>query len=99
MFTVSSAYQLSCSLRQVKQSHAETSRSQEENSRMWKKVWQMNIKPKLKHFLWRCLHDWLATGSTIQKRGMTVDGTCRRCGLAEETREHMFFHCSESVII
>lgn len=59
----------------------------------------MPIKPKLKHFMWRCLHDWLTTGCAIKRRGIEADDICKRCGVATETREHLFFHCQESIHI
>lgn len=66
---------------------------------MWWKVWNLPIKPKLRHILWRCLHNWLATGHATKKRGMEVDDICRRCGMESETREHLLFHCQESILI
>lgn len=78
---------------------AESSRGREEQSAMWKQVWHLPVKPKLKHFLRRCLHNWLATIAVIQDKGMAVDAICRRCGAEKETREHLFFHYSESAVI
>lgn len=66
---------------------------------LWRKVWQLPVKPKLKHFLWRSIHNWLATGSAVRVRGTEIDDTCRRCGLEEETRKHIFFHCQESQLV
>lgn len=99
VFTVKSAYRLSFSARKEASARAESSREREEQSKMWKQVWGMPIKLKLKHFLWRCIHNWLATGSVVKGRGMAVDAICRRCGLAEETREHLFFQCMDSAVI
>lgn len=66
---------------------------------MWRKVWKLPVKLKMKHFLWKCIHNWLATGTTVKPRGMGIDETCKRCGLATESREHLFFHCQESALI
>lgn len=65
----------------------------DESRRMWRRVWRLLVKPKLKHFLWKCLHNWIATGCALQKRGMEIDKICRRCGAHQQTREHLFFHC------
>lgn len=41
----------------------------------------------------------MATGVAIWKRGMEVDAIYGRCGMEKKTREHLFFHCSESALI
>lgn len=60
---------------------------------------EATYKPKLKHFLWKCLHNWLATRCTMVRIGMKVDEMCKRCGMKKETREQLFFHCHESALI
>lgn len=69
-FSVKSAYKLAQSLSQTPSKGEETSRTGDDNQRMWRRVWKLPIKLKLKHFLWRCLHNWLATGGAIRQRGM-----------------------------
>lgn len=78
---------------------AESSRGKEEHRSMWKRVWRLPIKPKLKHFLWRCIPNWLSTCSVVKGNGMVVDDICRRCGAEQETREHLYFQCMESSVI
>lgn len=77
---------------------AESSKT-EDKGRMWKLVWQLKIKSKLNHFMWRRVHDWLVTREALKEKGMEVDNKCRRCGLATETREHLLFHCPKSILI
>lgn len=98
-FTVKSAYTLAASLRQCASQTAESSNTRENNRHMWRRIWTLPIKPKLKHFLWRCLHNWLATSQVVRKRGLEIDTICRKCGAEKETREHLFFHCHESALI
>lgn len=93
IFKVRLEYNLACSLRKEVSMVAESSRTREDKGRIWRKVWQLPVKPKLKHFLWRCLHNWLAVDSTVKVRGMEIDETCKRCGMGKETREHIFFNC------
>ncbi|CAH2944887.1 MAG: hypothetical protein PCALPYG88_7425, partial [uncultured Paraburkholderia sp.] len=71
----------------------------EEEARMWKQIWSLNIKKKLKHFIWKACHDRLPVGSNVQKRGVKVDGICMQCGEASESGEHLFFHCRKSKLI
>lgn len=54
------------------------------------------MKPKLRHFLWKYMHDWFPTNCVKRKRGVRCKEICRRYGLKLESREHLFFHCEES---
>lgn len=78
---------------------AESSRTRAEKGHMWQQVWKMKVKPKLKNFLWCVIHGWIATSSTIRNREMVVDAICKRCEMAQETREHLFFHCEEAALV
>lgn len=99
IFSVQSAYRLAQRAQEGKSNHAETSHAREGKSWMWRILWRLPIKPKLNHFMWKCLHGWLATNVAVQKRGAVIDTICRRCGVAEESLEHLFFHCDSSVLI
>lgn len=47
----------------------------------WKKcVWNVKCSPKLQHFLWKLKANALAVGENLLKRGIQVDGKCKRCG-------------------
>lgn len=63
------------------------------------KVWKLNIMPKLKHFLWRLLSKAIGTATRLNSRGMHLDPICQRCGLAEETIDHCFFTCPDSISV
>lgn len=94
-----SAYQLAYATRQSNSMKAESSKAGGERKKMWRRVWQLPVKPKLKHFLWKCLHNWLAIGKAIKRRGLHIDEVCHRCGMEIETREHLLFQCQESKLI
>lgn len=72
-FAVKSTYRLACSVRKEIASGAKSSRTREEKGSMWKQVWKPLVHPKLKHLLWRVIHNWLITGSVIKNRGIEVD--------------------------
>lgn len=99
MFTVRSAYHLTQREKEGRLAKAETSEARELDRKMWCKVWKLPIKPKLKHFLWKCLHGWLATNDAVRKRGLHVDIICHRCGLETENLTHLFFLCPESRLV
>ncbi|XP_071923104.1 uncharacterized protein [Coffea arabica] len=48
---------------------------------------------KLKHFLWRCLQNGLATSEALYQRVGKGSNLCQCCGEATETIEHVFFFC------
>lgn len=51
LFTVKSAYQLAISMKKESQTKVESSRAGLERMKMWRAVWKLPLKPKLKHFL------------------------------------------------
>uniref|UniRef100_M4EYE7 Reverse transcriptase domain-containing protein n=1 Tax=Brassica campestris TaxID=3711 RepID=M4EYE7_BRACM len=59
----------------------------------WKRyVWNVQCSPKLRHFLWKLKNNALAVGEALVKRGMQVDGMCKRCGVAESLF-HVMYAC------
>lgn len=57
LFIVKSAYKLARDIRKAPVEGAESSGAREEGKIMWRRVWKLPIKRKLKHFLWKCLHN------------------------------------------
>lgn len=49
-------------------------------SPVWKKIWNLKLTPKLKHFAWRLVHDVLSVKTNLSHRGVFVDVVCLRCG-------------------
>lgn len=68
----------------------------EEEKALWDGLWNMNIKKKVQHFLWRACHDKLPVLSNLVKRRVKVDSRCKLCGEGVENVEHVFFHCAEA---
>ncbi|KAL3524647.1 hypothetical protein ACH5RR_013019 [Cinchona calisaya] len=66
-----------------------------ETSKVWKKLWDLNIKQKLKNFIWKCLHQVLPVGEVIWRRIGKGNGMCRRCGENMKTVEHCLFMCKD----
>lgn len=56
----------------------------------WRKyIWNVKTSPKLKHFPWKIKNRALPLGEHLLRRGMEVDGRCKRCGVLETDR-HVF---------
>ncbi|XP_013635272.1 PREDICTED: uncharacterized protein LOC106340996 [Brassica oleracea var. oleracea] len=59
----------------------------------WKKgVWQVDTSPKIKHFLWKANNRALPVGSVLERRGLSLNPVCKRCG-AVETELHVLLKC------
>ncbi|XP_055959779.1 uncharacterized protein LOC130014847 [Mercurialis annua] len=57
----------------------------------WQQLWNISIPPKVRLFLWRSLHNGLATGTNLSSR-VSLSSACCYCGM-EETLLHLLFDC------
>ena len=57
-------------------------------------IWKMKTAPKIQHFMWRILSNALAAGTILARRNIITNSQCKRCGIAEESIEHLFFDCN-----
>lgn len=64
---------------------------------LWNSVWHKgDIVPRLRIFLWKCLHNALPLGKVIRSRIGKGDPICQTCGEKEEDVSHVLFQCSFS---
>lgn len=70
-----------------------------QGSRVWKELWGLNMKHKLKHFIWKCLRGVLPVNEVVMRRTGNGNSMCHRCGEAVETLEHMLFQCDKAALI
>ena len=64
-----------------------------------KKIWDLNILPKVKQFLWRVVSGALPTATRLCTRGINMDPTCQRCCLDDESINHVLFLCPHAYAI
>ncbi|XP_071924943.1 uncharacterized protein [Coffea arabica] len=64
---------------------------------VWKQLWHLKVKAKLKHFMWKCLQNCLPVNEQMSKRLHRGEGRCGCCGEDMETIEHLFFFCEKAV--
>jgi hypothetical protein len=87
-YTVKSAYKLCLQL---------TSHDNFNVSGDWRKIWTMQIPPKLKHFCWRMLRYCLPTRLKLHIRGVNCQTTCAVCSNATEDELRLFFDCPHAI--
>lgn len=62
----------------------------------WKRVWKMPCPGKIKHFLWRCAHNTLATKDILSRRGVKIENhNCFLCNARPQLGKHLFVECKE----
>ena len=60
---------------------------------MWKKVWSLNIPPKVRTFMWRACLDVLPTKANLAQRKVRIDTRCSLCCQQNETTCHISWEC------
>ncbi|XP_057790943.1 uncharacterized protein LOC131008058 [Salvia miltiorrhiza] len=94
MYTVKSRYKLAMKIRQ--RNEASTS---SEGSVLWNWIWGLDVIPKVKLFMWKCLANAIPTAMALRRRNVDIDPCCRRCGTHEETMEHVLRDCAWSEVL
>ncbi|KAJ1404644.1 Reverse transcriptase zinc-binding domain [Sesbania bispinosa] len=65
----------------------------EVDTELWHFIWDWNGPPRIKCFLWKCLHGKLPTNEEKVHRGMAGDITCLRCMEYPESIMHSLRDC------
>ncbi|KAL6961204.1 hypothetical protein U1Q18_052490 [Sarracenia purpurea var. burkii] len=71
--------------------------SSQQTGNWWTGLWNLVIPPKIKIFLWRAYKNALPTSARLSSKNIPMQPTCRRCGDAEETIEHLLMSCKKTV--
>ncbi|XP_027177880.1 uncharacterized protein LOC113777029 [Coffea eugenioides] len=66
---------------------------------MWNTLWSLNIKHKIKFFIWKCIQGALPVNEAVRRRTVQGDPTCTTCGTAQEIVEHLLLTCPHSMNI
>lgn len=99
-FSVSSDYNVAKSYqKRAAGDEGTNSTVEQEDRKLWKKIWNMDIKRKIQHFIWRSCHNKLPVSVNLRKRGIEVEEICKQCGEGIETMKHVFFHCAKEKLI
>ncbi|KAL5865358.1 hypothetical protein ACOSQ3_002872 [Xanthoceras sorbifolium] len=63
------------------------------DSKWWLSLWNLNIPPKIKIFIWRVCHNAIPSLCNLCSRKIVVDPCCPRYGDAFESSAHALFWC------
>ncbi|XP_057808760.1 uncharacterized protein LOC131023236 [Salvia miltiorrhiza] len=88
-FSVKSGYWLASDLKRRSEPSASNS-----SRDLWRWIWGLDVIPKIKFFMWKCLADALPTSSALRGRSIDIDPICRRCGECDEDMEHALRDCT-----
>jgi hypothetical protein len=57
----------------------------------WKKVWKLDVPPKICIFWWRVMQDYLPTKAELMRRHVAREDHCETCGERSESLYHVVF--------
>ena len=78
-FSVKSAYQVAIRLQELNQVEHSTAGKDRTH---WRKIWKLNVPPKVCNFIWRACSNILPTRESLHRRRVNVDARCELCCLS-----------------
>jgi hypothetical protein len=92
IFLVKTAYHLYMT---VFNSHIAGTSGTGDSAVQWKRIWDLNVVPKIKQFIWRLAHNSLPLKVNIKRRGIECNTLCVCCKKLDEDGAHLFLKCKE----
>lgn len=89
-FTIRSAYQVALRLKQPY--HTEHS-SVHDHGKTWRRIWKLNVPPKVGTFLRRDCSGYLPTRQNLQKKQIKIKEHCELYGHRIETTSNVLWEC------
>ncbi|XP_026453472.1 uncharacterized protein LOC113354327 [Papaver somniferum] len=65
----------------------------DQTTRDWRAIWNLEVAPAVKNFLWKCAHEILPTNAKTASILHYIDSICKLCNYGEESMTHMFLNC------
>lgn len=89
-FSVKSSYHVALHL--IQHDDGEHSAARLDGS-IWKRVWSLNIPPKVRSFIWRAYSNILPTRENLHRRRVKVEPRCELCCQQPESTSHLLWEC------
>jgi hypothetical protein len=67
------------------------------DSTWWRKVWNLQVPPKVRIFWWRVLQGFLPSKSELKRRHVAKENHCEACGEEDESIFHVAVRCTVAV--
>lgn len=90
VFSVKMAYQVALWLHHP---HAGEHSLATMDQKIWKRIWSINVPPKVGTFVWQACFYILPTKANLFHKKVPVDPLCSVCGQADETTVHILWEC------
>jgi hypothetical protein len=98
IFSVKSAYRMIVDTKRRREDWIEQrpeSSNQDDEEKMWTKLWKVSVPSKLRVFLWRLAKNSIPTGDVRFHRNMATTAACSLCG-KEDSWRHSLLECTMS---
>ena len=89
-FSVKTAYQVALRIRQ--QQRVEHSGMMVDRG-IWRKLWRLNVPPKMRMFVWRACLNILPTRDNLHRRKININPRCEICYKHLEFTAHLLWEC------
>ncbi|XP_013624915.1 PREDICTED: uncharacterized protein LOC106331124 [Brassica oleracea var. oleracea] len=93
-YTVRSGYAISVKQRKKKELKGIMEPS---TTALKKAIWKLQCPRKIKHFLWNVVSGYVTSASKLKEIHCGNDAVCQRCGMDQETINHIIFECPPAV--
>ena len=90
VFSIKTAYQVALRLHHP---HAGEHSLATMDQKIWKRIWSINVPPKVRTFVWWACSHILLTKANLFHKKVPVDPLCSACGQADETMAHILWEC------
>lgn len=95
IYSVKTGYQLAL---EEKRSYMQYGESSNSGEAVWKIIWNLDIPPKVRLFLWRACREVLPVRANLVRRGLLVDPMCPVCGFQMENVLHSLTACPAAAV-
>ena len=96
-FTVCSSYKVAMNLHRIAQNASASSDSSHRS--FWRKLRQLPIPHKVRHFAWRACRNILPTKDNLFHRKVLTENLCDECGEATESTGHQIWSCPRAQLV
>jgi ribonuclease HI len=98
VYSVRSAYRALLSSKESREAaiNGGVGHSNLQNVDKWKRLWKLNVLPRVRVFWWRVLKGILPDYATLTRRHVRVHSTCSVCNSASETLYHAMMECGHA---